>query len=490
MNDGGALTDLLDLPTQRACRLVALRMLERLAETRERLRDPADAEALHDFRVALRRLRSWMRAFRPWLAESVPARVRRRLRKLADATSAGRDAEVHLAWIEEQRARLAPRERAGATWLEERLRARKSEFDATLNEAVSARFERLQVPLECGLGEYTMRVSLYGGARDLRFARALAGLVREHAAGLREELASLRSRDDERAVHRARIAGKRLRYLLEPLLEFLPDADPIIARLKTLQDALGAVHDGHVFAIELTAAVQEGAAAEARRVSRRVLAGQEASTTPGRKRRGDPQPGLLALARLLRERDEAAYAEVERDWLGDAAGPFFADVEAVARLLARRPAAGLEIERKYLLSSLPPAVADTDAIEMRQGYLPGRNLVERLRHVRVNGNERWIRTVKGGLGLTRLEVEEETSQTLFDQLWPLTQGRRLTKRRYPVRDGDAVWEIDDFTDRELVLAEIELPDADTEVVVPDWLAPHVVREVTGEREYANATLAK
>ena len=52
------------------------------------------------------------------------------------------------------------------------------------------------------------------------------------------------------------------------------------------------------------------------------------------------------------------------------------------------------------------------------------------------------------------------------------------------------YEIDEFNDRELVLAEIELSAEDEELVIPDWLKPHVVREVTGEPEYVNVNLAK
>ena len=43
---------------------------------------------------------------------------------------------------------------------------------------------------------------------------------------------------------------------------------------------------------------------------------------------------------------------------------------------------------------------------------------------------------------------------------------------------------------EKVLAEVELPDAETEVAIPGWLQPYVEREVTGEVEYLNSTLAK
>ncbi|HWP72547.1 MAG TPA: hypothetical protein VNM36_15645, partial [Gemmatimonadaceae bacterium] len=90
----------------------------------------------------------------------------------------------------------------------------------------------------------------------------------------------------------------------------------------------------------------------------------------------------------------------------------------------------------------------------------------------------------------RTELEEETSPEMFKTLWPLTKGRRLTKKRHRVPQGDFTWEIDEFTDRDLVLAEIELPSADTQVELPDWLKPWVDREVTGEVAFLNSTLAK
>lgn len=49
---------LLDRPAAEAARLLALRMLDAAAAARLRMDNPADPEALHDFRVAIRRLRS------------------------------------------------------------------------------------------------------------------------------------------------------------------------------------------------------------------------------------------------------------------------------------------------------------------------------------------------------------------------------------------------------------------------------------------------
>jgi len=151
----------------------------------------------------------------------------------------------------------------------------------------------------------------------------------------------------------------------------------------------------------------------------------------------------------------------------------------------------VEIERKYLLRALPGMPAVSDVLEIDQGYIPGEILMERLRRQRSrDGTVRYFRTVKIGTGVERIELEDETNQRIFDHLWLLTEGRRLRKRRHLVPVAAGVWEIDEFTDRELVLAELEIERADAGVAIPDWLKTVLVREVTDEKEYTNRSLAR
>ncbi len=151
----------------------------------------------------------------------------------------------------------------------------------------------------------------------------------------------------------------------------------------------------------------------------------------------------------------------------------------------------IEIERKYLLRGRPKLPRATAILEIDQGYIPGEKLVERLRRQRdENGFTRYFRTVKLGSGVERMELEDETDERTFRHLWELTEGRRLKKRRYLVPHGAEVWEIDEFTDRPLWLAELELDHAGADVQIPDWLKPVLVREVTDEPAYTNRSLAR
>src|SRR5436190_487112 len=82
-----------------------------------------DAGALHDYRVALRRLRSCLRAYRQPLRSSVTSKTLRRLRRLTHGTNRSRDLDVHLAWLGEQGDHIGQAERPGVAWTIERLTA-------------------------------------------------------------------------------------------------------------------------------------------------------------------------------------------------------------------------------------------------------------------------------------------------------------------------------------------------------------------------------
>src|SRR3970040_32067 len=62
-------------PVEQAVCRIALTHLDAARAAHERLKGASDTDALHDFRVALRRLRSVLRAYRPWL-KNIPRKLR------------------------------------------------------------------------------------------------------------------------------------------------------------------------------------------------------------------------------------------------------------------------------------------------------------------------------------------------------------------------------------------------------------------------------
>lgn len=462
---GGAA--LLELSAPRAARWLALHFLAEARAARARLDDPADAEALHDFRVAIRRLRSTVRAYAAHLEDGIGRKDRRRLRALAHATGDARDGEVMIGWMDARRGDLADDQAPGLEWLLARLRKRQEKLDAGLREEVAHDFSREDERLTRRLEWYPARVQAHSARETPRMGGTVADLVALHAEALRSALAAVTSVDDQDLAHEGRIEAKRLRYLLEPFADDNDAARAIVKQIKRLQDLLGEMHDAHV--------------------ARQLLAAERKDAEKSGE--SDALPGLEALAHAAARQVERLYADAEGGWLGGRADGFFGEVDAVVRQF--RGGENVEIERKFLLHRMPRLPKGAIRTDLAQGYLPGARLQERVRRVRRRGQPaRYYRTVKLGSGISRVEVEEECDESTFRRLWPLTKGRRVRKLRYRVADGDLTWEIDRFRDRDLVLAEIELPSEDHLVTPPEWLREHVVRDVTGEDAYVNINLAK
>jgi adenylate cyclase len=148
-----------------------------------------------------------------------------------------------------------------------------------------------------------------------------------------------------------------------------------------------------------------------------------------------------------------------------------------------------EIERKLLVEDLPSLDDGSwTARRLEQGYLAVTDAVE-VRVRRTDGGDARL-TVKSAPGLSRVEEELELDSDAFERLWPLTEGRRVVKTRWSRDDGDGVvFELDVYegTLSGLVTLEVEFVDEDAARAwsPPAWAG----REVTGEKAYANQSLA-
>jgi CYTH domain-containing protein/CHAD domain-containing protein len=144
-----------------------------------------------------------------------------------------------------------------------------------------------------------------------------------------------------------------------------------------------------------------------------------------------------------------------------------------------------EIERKFLVDEMPRA--ESGRTEIEQGYLAiDENAEVRLRRA---GDELFL-TAKSGHGEVREEVEVTIGPGPFEELWTLTAGRRVRKVRHYVPLGDGLRaEVDVFGGEldGLRTAEVEFDsrEAAEGFARPHWLG----RELTGDRRYANQSLA-
>jgi CHAD domain-containing protein len=317
---------LLARPPEEGARLLALAFLDQAVEARPRLDDPEDGEALHDFRVALRRLRSTLRAYRDHLGESVPKKLARKLRKIAGATGEGRDAEVQIEWLRGAGKTLTATQRPGSAWLLGRLEEARKAAYAEIRSEVADDFESLATDLREALSVYRTEVRLDRDVPRATLGAAAADILHRQRRDLREHLEAIAGPGDEPQAHRARIAAKRLRYLLEPFRGEVAPAAGAVQQIKSLQEVLGELHDAHVLESALSQALAKSAEERAERLFDLALADPPDERRLQAERRRRHEPGLLALARRNRERRDRLYGELAQGWLEGRADGVFEDL--------------------------------------------------------------------------------------------------------------------------------------------------------------------
>ncbi|MEM9195403.1 MAG: CHAD domain-containing protein, partial [Myxococcota bacterium] len=368
--------DLLARSAEEAVRRICLHHLEEARAACGRLDDPADAEALHDFRVAVRRLRSQFRGFRDELA-AVDKKDIKALRGFQEATGAGRDAEVLLLWLEPLRPTLAPPHRLGFDWLANRLETQKTDGYALARTEIRKRFERFAKRLYRRLERMDVRIHLLEPSTAPTFAGVLADKIEAHVVELRERLQQAESIDELEQAHRARIAGKRLRYLVDPVRPYLPEAKVVTKQCRALQDVLGSLNDAEVLRTHLERADHEATAARAKRLHDVAMRGDEGAIAT--EALLSERSGVVELSRRLRIHLEELFGQLQRDWQKEGLETL---EQATLELTAELRSAGtqdVEVERKFLLSALPDRVRDVRPVHIEQGWLPGKKIRERLR---------------------------------------------------------------------------------------------------------------
>ena len=295
---------------QRAARLVAIQLQAQVRAAHARLADGGDARALHDFRVAVRRLRSWLDVEAVLPAKLVPRRARKELRKVARATNASRDRDVLAKWLAGRRGAMDSGAREAADWLLARIAGAAPDGGPGGRKDMERHYGRAMRLLDDHLPWYRPLRHVRHRHREAPFAASLAGLLRLDVARLRRRMAAVEDEADERAIHRLRVAGKRLRYHLEPLDGAVPGVDACLARLRTLQTLLGDFTDGVVWLDIVQAA--RAAAPDAR-----------------------IRHGLDRIAARIRKRGARRFRAVRTQWL-IAEPPLFATVAALEDRLRMR----------------------------------------------------------------------------------------------------------------------------------------------------------
>lgn len=147
----------------------------------------------------------------------------------------------------------------------------------------------------------------------------------------------------------------------------------------------------------------------------------------------------------------------------------------------------VEIERKFLVTGDAWRRDVSKSEPMAQGYLAGPPASRSSVRVRIAGEDAWLNIKSVTLGVERDEYEYAIPRADAERMLATLCGDRVEKIRHHVTVGEHLFEVDEFLGENagLVVAEIELSQADEPFERPAWLG----REVTPLARYYNVNLA-
>jgi hypothetical protein len=464
--------ELLEGPPDTGARVLALARLADVEEALSRLLDPRDAGGGRPLPDATLRLGAALRALAPALGGAVPSALVADVDAATRAAAPAREPEALAAWLAGARGDLAAPYRGALDWLSDRADRRRRRAREELVADAAPRLRRALPRLHAAL---TGRRAAPRAGVPPTFAGFLAQAVRAQTKALRDVILAAAGPADAAALDPIRVEARRLHDLVEPLRDAEPAADAAARLLEPLR-------------APLEAALAAGAA-------RGAVDGALLEARAEEVRRGEPvpglRPGLLALLRVAELREAAAREALEAPLAGRATPLLDAAYAAVAALEQppdeeapeEEGAVPPAPERRFLVTEIPPEGLGGDVETLEQGWLPGDGR-ESVGVTRSALGEQWFRARAAARG--RPGRVEAVARGEFDDLWPLTEGRRIAKRRHLVPAAPG-WHFDEYLDRPLVLAVAEEGNAEAP---PPWLDPVVVREVSAERGYLDEALAR
>jgi triphosphatase len=235
-----------------------------------------DAEAIHQMRVGLRRFRAAISLFSKILPMASTEEIKAELKWLTNELGPAREIDVFIKEQVRPRARTI-KPRRGARAIEEQFAAEKAVAFQRAQEALdSRRFRRLLIDV---LEWLEMRNSRSGDEAHQDVGRFAANLLYRRIRKARRAGRGLADLSAEER-HKLRIRIKKIRYGIDFFESLYPDkmrkdVVDLSGRLKSIQDALGALNDFNAHR-EMATEAPHG---RARAFASGIVVGQECEAT-------------------------------------------------------------------------------------------------------------------------------------------------------------------------------------------------------------------
>jgi adenylate cyclase len=148
----------------------------------------------------------------------------------------------------------------------------------------------------------------------------------------------------------------------------------------------------------------------------------------------------------------------------------------------------IKVERKFLIGELPKVLNLNEGRHVSQGYLAVETGGAEVRILRTQNSGTLC--VKTGSGQNQIETEVALTPEQLAALWPLTEGRRMSKVSYTVDVGETSVSLDMYEGQlswlRIAEAEFKSYQSADNFSPPPWFH----REVTDVHAYRHSNLAR
>jgi len=215
-------------------------------------------DAVHDLRVATRRLMSTLGLLAPLIADKRLKKSRRTLKKRLDMFDPLRDTQIQLLYVEKLLSTF-PDLQAFYDTLAKQERQRVKHIRKQVKRLRTARLEKSAT----ATGKQ-LRARLQDPTKLDETASAMMSAVDAAFAKVVNRRRQIKS-DDTTTIHRTRVAFKKFRYMVEVLQPLLAEVtDERLKRMHDFQTMMGDIQDIEVLSANLKAFVQKNAPAAAK----------------------------------------------------------------------------------------------------------------------------------------------------------------------------------------------------------------------------------
>lgn len=217
-----------------------------------------DIEFLHDYRIALRKIRSVLSLFAGVYSEKTTDTLKRRFSKLMAPTGDLRDLDVYMAEKVTFYALLPDSLHGGLDQMFRHFSKERTEAQTALATHLQSAAYKKEMDALCALFAHTKRLKRGPNAR-LPALGYSCDLIWRRYAKVCKIAAGIDDQTEDEDVHRLRIHCKKLRYLMEFFAPVFPEKEMrrVLKPLKRLQDNLGLFNDYSVQQDKLRAMLED-----------------------------------------------------------------------------------------------------------------------------------------------------------------------------------------------------------------------------------------